>query len=64
MVMQPIAEDTILWEPSEAFRSQATMSRLGVRMGSSEFYSVVENLPDILDNLVVEFETIEFSFER
>jgi acetoacetyl-CoA synthetase len=30
---------------------------MGVRMGSSEIYGVVEDLPEILDSLIVGFET-------
>jgi acetoacetyl-CoA synthetase len=35
-------------------RSDATLNRGGIRMGSSEFYRVVEALPDVADSLVVE----------
>jgi acetoacetyl-CoA synthetase len=35
-------------------RSDATLNRGGIRMGSSEFYQVVEALPEIADSLVVE----------
>src|SRR5262249_51795646 len=35
-------------------RSDATLNRGGVRMGTSEFYSVVEGLPEILDSLVID----------
>ena len=35
-------------------RSDATLNRGGVRMGTSEFYRVVERLPEIADSLVVE----------
>jgi acetoacetyl-CoA synthetase len=34
-------------------RSDATLNRGGVRMGTSEFYSVVENVEGVLDSLVV-----------
>jgi acetoacetyl-CoA synthetase len=37
-------------------RSDATLNRGGVRLGTSEFYSVVESLPEILDSLVVHLE--------
>ncbi len=37
-------------------RSDSTINRLGVRMGSSEIYSVVEELPQIADSLVIGFE--------
>ena len=36
-------------------RSDATLNRGGVRMGSSEFYRIVEAMPEVLDSLVVEF---------
>jgi acetoacetyl-CoA synthetase len=35
-------------------RSDATLNRGGVRMGTSEFYRVVERLPDVTDSLVVD----------
>ncbi len=35
-------------------RSDATLNRGGVRMGTSEFYRVVESLPEIADSLVVD----------
>ena len=35
-------------------RSDATLNRAGVRMGTSEFYRVVEELPEVLDCLVVD----------
>ncbi len=35
-------------------RSDSTLNRAGVRMGSSEFYRVVEDLPEVLDSLVVD----------
>jgi acetoacetyl-CoA synthetase len=35
-------------------RSDATLNRAGVRMGTSEFYRVVERMPEILDSLVVD----------
>lgn len=34
-------------------RSDATLNRGGVRMGTAEFYSVVEAVPDVVDSLVV-----------
>jgi acetoacetyl-CoA synthetase len=37
-------------------RSDATLNRGGVRLGTSEFYSVVEDLPEIADSLVVHLE--------
>jgi acetoacetyl-CoA synthetase len=35
-------------------RSDATLNRGGVRMGTAEFYRVVERLPEIADSLVVD----------
>lgn len=35
-------------------RSDATLNRGGVRMGTSEFYRVVEALPEVVDSLVVD----------
>ncbi|HEY2305999.1 MAG TPA: acetoacetate--CoA ligase [Streptosporangiaceae bacterium] len=35
-------------------RSDATLNRGGVRMGTSEFYRVVEQLPEVADSLVVD----------
>ncbi|MFI5890801.1 acetoacetate--CoA ligase [Actinoplanes sp. NPDC051513] len=37
-------------------RSDATLNRGGVRLGTAEFYSVVEALPDIVDSVVVHLE--------
>ena len=37
-------------------RSDATINRLGIRMGTSEIYRVVEDLPEVLDSLVVDLE--------
>ena len=37
-------------------RSDATLNRGGVRLGTSEFYTVVEALPAIVDSLVVHLE--------
>jgi acetoacetyl-CoA synthetase len=34
-------------------RSDATLNRGGVRMGTSEFYAVVEDVPGVVDSLVV-----------
>ncbi len=35
-------------------RSDATLNRGGVRMGTSEFYRVIERLPEIADSLVID----------
>ena len=37
-------------------RSDATINRHGVRMGTSELYRAVEALPEVLDSLVVDLE--------
>jgi acetoacetyl-CoA synthetase len=40
-------------------RSDATLNRGGVRLGTAEFYAVVEELPDVTDSLVVHLEDPE-----
>lgn len=40
-------------------RSDATLNRGGVRLGTGEFYGVVEELPEIVDSLVVHLEDEE-----
>ncbi len=35
-------------------RSDSTLNRGGVRMGTSEFYRVVEQIPEVADSLVVD----------
>lgn len=42
-------------------RSDSTLNRGGVRMGSSEFYRVVEALPEVADSLVVDTGSLEQS---
>jgi acetoacetyl-CoA synthetase len=37
-------------------RSDSTINRAGIRMGSSEIYRVIESLPEVLDSLVVGIE--------
>jgi acetoacetyl-CoA synthetase len=37
-------------------RSDATLNRGGVRLGTAEFYSVVEALPEVVDSVVVHLE--------
>lgn len=37
-------------------RSDSTINRMGIRMGSSEIYRVVERLPEVLDSLIVGVE--------
>jgi acetoacetyl-CoA synthetase len=39
-----------------AGRSDATLNRGGVRLGTAEFYRVVEELPEVADSLVVHLE--------
>jgi acetoacetyl-CoA synthetase len=40
-------------------RSDATLNRGGVRLGTAEFYSVVDGLPEVADSLVVHLEDDE-----
>ena len=40
-------------------RSDATLNRGGVRLGTAEFYAVVESLPGVADSLVVHLEDDE-----
>jgi acetoacetyl-CoA synthetase len=37
-------------------RSDATINRQGIRMGTAEIYRVVESIPEILDSLVIDLE--------
>ncbi|MBV8083241.1 MAG: acetoacetate--CoA ligase, partial [Chloroflexi bacterium] len=37
-------------------RSDSTLNRLGVRMGSAEIYAVVESIPEVTDSLVIGVE--------
>jgi acetoacetyl-CoA synthetase len=37
-------------------RSDATLNRGGVRLGTAEFYSLVEGLPEVADSLVIHLE--------
>ncbi|MCX5542805.1 acetoacetate--CoA ligase [Paraburkholderia sp. CNPSo 3076] len=37
-------------------RSDATINRHGIRMGTSELYRAVEDLPEVLDSMVVDLE--------
>ncbi len=37
-------------------RSDATLNRGGVRLGTGEFYAVVEDVPEVIDSLVVHLE--------
>jgi len=40
-------------------RSDSTLNRGGVRMGTSEFYQLVESLPEVSDSLVVDTGTLD-----
>jgi len=37
-------------------RSDATLNRGGVRIGTAEFYSVVESIPEVVDSLVIHLD--------
>jgi acetoacetyl-CoA synthetase len=37
-------------------RSDATLNRGGVRIGTAEFYAVVEGLPEVADSVVIHLE--------
>ncbi len=39
-------------------RSDSTINRMGIRMGSSEIYRVVEGFPEVLDSLIVGVELL------
>jgi acetoacetyl-CoA synthetase len=43
-------------------RSDATLKRMGVRMGSGDFYSALETLPEIADSLIVGYDTPEGAY--
>ncbi len=43
-------------------RSDSTINRLGVRMGSSEIYAAMEDLPEVVDSLVVGFDTADGNY--
>ena len=45
-------------------RSDSTLNRGGVRMGTSEFYQVVESLPEILGSLVIDTTGLGRSWGR
>lgn len=52
--------DWVVITPAESVviygRSDSTINRMGVRMGTSDLYRVVEALPEVLDSLVLDFE--------
>jgi acetoacetyl-CoA synthetase len=39
-------------------RSDSTINRQGVRMGTSEIYQAVESLPEVVDSLVIDLELL------
>lgn len=39
-------------------RSDATINRQGVRMGTSEIYQAIERIPEVLDSLIVDLELL------
>jgi acetoacetyl-CoA synthetase len=39
-------------------RSDSTINRQGIRMGTSEIYQAVESLPEILDSLIIDLELL------
>jgi acetoacetyl-CoA synthetase len=43
-------------------RSDSTLNRMGVRMGSAEIYAVVEQLPEVADSLVIGVERPDGSY--
>src|SRR5829696_1666185 len=43
-------------------RSDSTLNRMGVRMGSAEIYAVVEQLPEVADSLVLGVERPDGSY--
>ncbi|CAA9224457.1 MAG: Acetoacetyl-CoA synthetase [uncultured Corynebacteriales bacterium] len=47
---------------SIAGRSDSTLNRMGVRMGSAEIYAVVEQLPEVSDSLVLGVERPDGSY--
>jgi acetoacetyl-CoA synthetase len=40
-------------------RSDATINRHGIRMGTSELYQAVESLPEVIDSMVVDLEFLD-----
>ena len=40
-------------------RSDATINRLGIRVGTAEIYRAVESIPEVLDSLVVDLEGLD-----
>ena len=39
-------------------RSDSTLNRGGVRMGTSEFYSIIDEIPEVVDSLVVDTSSL------
>jgi acetoacetyl-CoA synthetase len=50
-VLRPEAVGAVIYG-----RSDATINRHGIRMGTAELYRAVEALPEVLDSLVVDLE--------
>jgi acetoacetyl-CoA synthetase len=40
-------------------RSDATINRAGLRMGTSEIYAAIEAVPEVLDSMVIDLEYLE-----
>ena len=40
-------------------RSDATINRMGIRVGTAELYRAVESIPEVLDSLVVDLEGLD-----
>lgn len=40
-------------------RSDATINRMGIRMGTSDIYRVVEAIPEVLDSMIVDLEGLD-----
>ena len=39
-------------------RSDATLKRMGMRIGTSEIYGIVESIPDVVESLVIDLEAL------
>jgi acetoacetyl-CoA synthetase len=59
--------DWVRVTPRDSFviygRSDSTLNRGGVRMGTADFYSVVEGLDDVVDSLVIDTTELEATDE-
>jgi acetoacetyl-CoA synthetase len=40
-------------------RSDATINRMGIRMGTSDIYRVIEAIPEVLDSMIVDLEGLD-----